>query len=121
MDDRPDDPTAWVSFDVLAEGPDAWQREDEWNRGCVYVGRVRRADGGSVVVAAWLMAGKDGSLSFDAGSEAAAAHARDAIGRGGIRALIHGSNPDGSLWFLELVPELASAAAASLRVPSLLP
>jgi hypothetical protein len=118
--DRPDDEALWVSFEILAEEPGAWRDEGSWNRGCTLVGRVPRSDGGTVAVAAWLMTGRDGTTSFDAGSIEAADAARAMIAKGGVRALIHGPNPDGSMWFLELTTAIATPNATEVPAESAL-
>jgi hypothetical protein len=110
--ERPPDPRRWVAFEVLAEAPSAESREAEWSRGTVILGRVPRVDGGSLVVAAWAMHGRDETLTLK-GQEGARERVRSAIADGDVRALVHGTNDDGSVWFLELRAESAGEEGAS--------
>jgi hypothetical protein len=100
--ERPDAQHVWVAFEVLAEAAGAASREAEWSRGCVIVGRVPRVDGGSVVVAGWLMTGQDGRFTFNTGTKEEADAVRAHVRGSEHRLLVNGTNPDGSIWFLEL-------------------
>lgn len=100
----PGDPEVWVSFVVLAEAPGADIREGEWNRGTTPVGRVPRSDGGTVAVMAWPMRGSGGSLTLP-GKPGDRERVQAALAEGTVRVLVHGPNPDGSLWFLDLSPD----------------
>lgn len=99
-----DDPEVWISFDVIVEEPGAAAREAEWKKGSTLVGRIDRSDGGTVAVVASGMRGGGGSLSFKPIFGTAEA-ARDAARTGRARLVVHGRNPDGSLFFLELRSE----------------
>ncbi len=102
----------WTAFEVLAEEPGAAAREGEWNRGKLLVGRAERADGGTIAVAAWAMRGEGGNLTMPATPEQKE-RMRAVAAEGKLRALVHGLNPDGSLWFLELRGELAEPEGAA--------
>jgi hypothetical protein len=113
----PDDPKIWVSFEVLSEAPEVDPTDGDWKHGTELVGRVPRSDGGTIAVVVWLMSGSGGHASFTPrGGDPDAVRA--AVAAGGVRALVHGRNPDGSLWFLELFPEAAShSAVRQERIP----
>jgi len=105
--EAPDDPEVWTAFEVLAEEPGAAEREAELDCGTELVGRVPRFGGGTIVVVSRSMTGFGGSLSFMpayGSPESVAA----AVAAGRYRALVSGPNPDGSVWFLELVSEGAA-------------
>jgi hypothetical protein len=108
--DAPDDPEIWVSFEVLVEAPGADLREGEWNRGTTLVGRVPRSGGGSIAVVWWPMRGSGGSLTLP-GKPGDRERVQAALAKGTVRACIHGPNPDGSIWFLELSAETAVQAS----------
>jgi len=108
-----EDTDVWTAFEVLAEEPGAAAREAEWNRGTLLVGRADRADGGTIAVAVWPMRGEGGNLAMSAPTPGEKERIREVAAQGKLRALVHGLNPDGSLWFLELRGELAAPEGAA--------
>jgi hypothetical protein len=104
-----DDPNRWVAFEVLTMTAEAFSEADPaWMRGVVPTGVIVRRDGSAVGVAAWGMTGDSGSLTLPIGPEDRdRIRARIAAGAD-IRAMLHGINPDGSIWFLELRSEAAA-------------
>ena len=97
----PERPDLWIAFEVIAEEPGAANREADWNQGTAFVGRIPAYGGRTVAVAAWPMHGEGGSWTLPA-TDAEKDRIRAPVASGGVRALLQGSNPDGSLWFLEL-------------------
>jgi hypothetical protein len=107
----PDDPECWVSFEVLALTAQAFAEEEPaWMQGIVPIRMIERSDGTAAGVAARWMKGDGGSLTLPAqpGDRERIKAVLD--GGGEIRALLEGVNPDGSLWFLELRTEVATAS-----------
>jgi hypothetical protein len=114
----PEDPEVWVSFEVLALAAEAFTEEEPaWMRGIVPIRMIERLDGSGVGIAARWIKGDAGSLTLPAqpGDRERIKAVLDSGGE--VRALIEGVNPDGSLWFLELRTEAATASGVTKRPP----
>ena len=73
------------------------------------MGVIVRPDGSAVGIVAWAMKGEGGSLTVPIEPEVRERIKAQIAAGDDIRTLLQGINPDGSLWFQELLTEAAAA------------
>jgi hypothetical protein len=103
------DARLWGSVVIVAEPAATRITEATSILGTASISRVQRADGGTIAVVAGAMRESEGRLNVRTPDVTDELHA--AMATRPLRALVHGLNPDGSLWFLELVNEVTARAA----------
>ncbi len=106
--EAPPDPQLWVAVEVVLAEPGT--DSGDWRLGTTAIRSISRSGGGSIEVVAHGMQGLAGSVTAHATDDERRS-VRDAIASGAdIRAIVHGLNPDGSLWLLELVRDAFTSA-----------